>query len=327
MSFSNTRQNQSNRMAKKPDYSKLKPHPLGAMFPPMGDEEYKQLKLSIKTNGFDESQPIWLYEGAILDGNHRHTASKQVKVQAYYREYPGDDPIGFVVARNLARRNLTTSQAAALGAELVEKAKEIEKAEKERLKQAAKAAKDTQQPRKGAKAPKPATGRSKGKKAAAAAKQLGVSERSIKTAAALKRDNPAAFEEVRSGKKSLNAATTDTAIKKSAADRAGDAFSTAVSTLTRVTDGHFAKTAQEKLSSKEVVKLSELDEDEIHRIQPFIESGWKLKDALGYKSATLTMAHPIRALVDRAIAQGGNFTLEAEAYGQKWDIEVKTRKD
>lgn len=306
------------------DPKKLKSHPLGAIFPPLSDPEYAQLKKSIKSNGFDPNHPIWIYENAVLDGNNRLTASVAVKVEPVFKEYVGTDPIGFVIRENLARRSLTPSQAATLGAELLEKIKEIEKAEKEAEKAKEKAAKEAAKAA-GTKAPKPDKKKSKGSRAKKAADALNVSERSVAAAAALKKDDPQGFEEVKSGKKSLNAATTDAAVKKSAKDREDEAFVTACATIDRVIQEGFSEKIKSKISTKDIIKFSGLDEEEMIRVAPLMDAGWKLKDAMGYKAVTLTLAHPIRQLVDRAIAQGGTFELLADGYGTEWQINVQKR--
>jgi ParB-like chromosome segregation protein Spo0J len=106
--------------ASKPDHSSLAFHPLADIFPMMKEdsEAFKALADDIDERGQD--QPIWLYEGKILDGRNRYTAMKlrgllsKLKV----KDYTGDDPIGFVLAANLHRRHLNESQRAMVAAKL-----------------------------------------------------------------------------------------------------------------------------------------------------------------------------------------------------------------
>lgn len=63
-------------------------------------------------------EPIWIYEGQILDGRNRYRAASSQGVEFEVREYLGDDPVGFVVSLNLHRRHLTESQRAAVAAKL-----------------------------------------------------------------------------------------------------------------------------------------------------------------------------------------------------------------
>jgi ParB family chromosome partitioning protein len=82
----------------------------------MPGEEFAALKTDIKTNGLLE--PIWLYEGKVLDGRHRYFACQETSVTPVFSEYSGSDPRGFVVSMNLKRRHLDATQRSAIAAEL-----------------------------------------------------------------------------------------------------------------------------------------------------------------------------------------------------------------
>ena len=296
---------------------KLEPHPLGAMFPPMGDEEYDRLKTGMKQNGYDKRHPVILFEGQILEGNNRYTAGEEGAVLCSFRDVTQQrdmrgeklgDAIDYVIQENLSRRNLTPSQLATLGAELVEKMEQAEKAEKE-------AAAANSQP-----APK----KKKGDKVAAAAKKVGVSARSVASARKVKKADPAAAEDIKAGKKKLHAATQDVDKKKAAEDAKTKEHEEAVARIDNVLGAGWTLKAAESnthLQPKHILQLSGLEEEEMKRVKPFIEAGWKLKDALGYKSVSLTYAHNIRQLTDRATAQGGTFTLLID----DWVISVEKK--
>lgn len=319
----------STKTKTKINYDKLKPHALCSLFPPMGDAEYSALKKGMKDNGYDKRHPIVLLNGEILDGAHRYSCSKATKQKPEFIDFEKlgftGTPFEYVMQENLRRRNLDPSQAAAIGAEIVQMMKEQERAELEILRAEEKAAaekakaagKKTPKPKK---APKP-----KGSKAAKAAATMGVSERSVAAAEALKNTDPAEFEKVKKGEKSLNAATTDAAVKKSAKERESEAFATACQIIDRVCGDGASETVKNKLSSKDVIKMSGLEEEEMKRIKPFIDSGWKLAAALGFKSVDLVAAHTIRNLLDRTIAQGGTYELLISAYGEEWQINVQKR--
>lgn len=83
-------------------------HPIAEIFPRMTGEEFVALKEDIKHRGLLE--PIWLYAGKVLDGRHRYYACQEVGKTPEFREYAGDDPVGFVLSLNLRRRHLDTSQ-------------------------------------------------------------------------------------------------------------------------------------------------------------------------------------------------------------------------
>lgn len=295
------------------NYKKLEPHPLGAIFPPMSDEEYERLKRSIKENGFDPKHPIVIHEGKILDGNNRYTAAKAVRKEPEFRHYSGDDPFGFVISENLARRNLTPSQAAALGAEIVEKMKEAEKAEKE----AAKAAKSGKQKT-------PATRKSRGTKARKAAAVVGVSERSVAAAAALMKSNPEEFEAVKKGTTRLNKAAKSAAEKKSESDKKSELFARAKQLLEESMGADFALLAEKKQTAKDFIKLSGIHIDELRRIRPLIEAGWTVSAALGYQSTQLSPAHQMRQFLERTVAQAGTFgPWTVQAFGKTFEVNIR----
>ena len=52
--------------------TKLEPHDLSKLFPPISDEDFNRLAADIKLNGLH--QPIVRYQGKILDGNNRYRA-------------------------------------------------------------------------------------------------------------------------------------------------------------------------------------------------------------------------------------------------------------
>jgi ParB-like chromosome segregation protein Spo0J len=101
----------------------LSPHPLSEIFPPMSGEEIEALKVDIQINGLKE--PIWLFEGKILDGNNRYRACSRIGYQfkdADFRQFDSTTkggPLAFVVSANLHRRHLNESQRAAIAARLV----------------------------------------------------------------------------------------------------------------------------------------------------------------------------------------------------------------
>jgi hypothetical protein len=92
------------------------PHPYANLFPMMKGEAFRELVASIRDDGLE--QPIVTFEGKVFDGRNRALACSNAQVKPRYVKYKGDDPLGFVVRSNLHRRHLTTSQRAAVAAEL-----------------------------------------------------------------------------------------------------------------------------------------------------------------------------------------------------------------
>jgi hypothetical protein len=93
-------------------------HPAADAFPLMAGDEFKSLVADIKANGLRES--IWRCKGKgeILDGRNRLRGCFDAGVRPRFREYDGDDPIGFVVSLNISRRHLNESQRAIVAAKL-----------------------------------------------------------------------------------------------------------------------------------------------------------------------------------------------------------------
>lgn len=102
-------------------------HEVANIFPMMGDEEYSALVDDIRANG--QLEPIWRYQGKIIDGRNRYKACFDLGIEPIFREWRYDGSlIEFVVSLNLKRRHLSSSQKAmvALGIEeqLAKEAKE-----------------------------------------------------------------------------------------------------------------------------------------------------------------------------------------------------------
>jgi len=92
-------------------------HPLAALIPAMTPDELEKLTADIGHNGLLD--PIVLFEGKILDGRHRAQACEESGVTPRFVEFAGKDPLDFVIAKNLHRRHLSTTQKAMLAAELL----------------------------------------------------------------------------------------------------------------------------------------------------------------------------------------------------------------
>jgi hypothetical protein len=89
----------------------LTQHPLSAAFPAMPEQELEALALDIEKHG--QREPGVLFEGMVLDGWHRYLGCQKAGVEFRAVEFDGDDPVGFVISKNLHRRHMTASQRAA----------------------------------------------------------------------------------------------------------------------------------------------------------------------------------------------------------------------
>jgi len=98
---------------------KFEQHPLSAAFPGMLPEVFKELIDDIDQNGVREK--IVVFEGKILDGWHRYSACQELKVmKPPMLEYDGDDPVSFVLSKNLHRRHLSAGIRAMILAKLTD---------------------------------------------------------------------------------------------------------------------------------------------------------------------------------------------------------------
>lgn len=82
-------------------------HPLAEKYPLMDGEEYEAFKADIQVRGLEN--PVWRYEGKVLDGRNRLRACNELGIAPRFEDYTGDDPAGFVDSQNLHRRHLTAA--------------------------------------------------------------------------------------------------------------------------------------------------------------------------------------------------------------------------
>lgn len=186
-------------------------HPYAQIFPMMSEEELDELAADIERNG--QLNPVQLYDGQILDGRNRYQAMERLNHRllvegkqpmpltygVFLTEItPANDAraLAFVKSHNLSRRNLTTSQRAAIALEFERYYAEIAKREidwrKARQERDQQGFVDLQkQPVHAAKK---------------AAKEMGVGQASVSRAKAVKQAAPELFQDVLDGKTTVNAA-------------------------------------------------------------------------------------------------------------------------
>lgn len=313
-------------------------HELCELFPPMNAEEYKALLGDIKING--QRTDIVILDGKVLDGANRQKAVLELGGQPKYREYDykadGQHPINFIAAQNLHRRNLSASQRAAIGADILERIQKLGQKAGAAPAPAGKAADSKTPPPANGAAPGTAAGaapkRTKakagaGKAAVAAAAAAGSTSRSVERAARIKKADPKLHADVKAGKTTLGAGEK----KLTAAERAQRDFKDAVGRITQICGKSLGEAVAQgsRLKGKgEAAKFAALDEKKMLAIRGLIESGWKLGPALKYKLVTIARTHKISDLLTRAEAQpgvatGSAFTLEIEKDGTQWEISVK----
>jgi len=91
-------------------------HELAGIFPLMAGAAFEELADDIAARGLLE--PIIVLDGKILDGRNRAEACQARGVDPIFIEYEGDDPLRFVVSKNLHRRHLTDQQRSMLAGQL-----------------------------------------------------------------------------------------------------------------------------------------------------------------------------------------------------------------
>ena len=91
-------------------------HEYALLFPSATDDELAEMAADIKQRGL--LCPIITLDGKVLDGRNRLRACEMAGVAPRFQQYTGDDPLGDVVSWNLKRRQLSTSQKAALAVAL-----------------------------------------------------------------------------------------------------------------------------------------------------------------------------------------------------------------
>jgi hypothetical protein len=85
-------------------------HPLADLFPMMTDGELAELGEDMLKHG--QREPIWLFDGKVLDGRNRYRACLIKGIQPRTTETRVADPLAFVISLNLKRRHLNASQRA-----------------------------------------------------------------------------------------------------------------------------------------------------------------------------------------------------------------------
>ncbi len=169
--------------------TELKIHPIADAFPMLQEDDIQSMAEDIRTNG--QATAIALYQGMILDGRNRYRACQIANVDPKTRDYTGKDPVAFVLSLNLHRRHLTTSQRAAVAANIANlKNGSNQHSKKEGVQKCTPS--ETEE-----------SLENSNKKAA---KSLSVSPRSVASAKKVSAKSPEKFQEVINGKKTVGKA-------------------------------------------------------------------------------------------------------------------------
>jgi len=169
----------------------LEHHEIAQIFPMMEKVEFSALVEDIRRNGL--RTPVVLYEGKMLDGRNRYRACLEAGVKPHSIEYEGNDPVGYIVSANLHRRHLSSSQRAACAVEAEALMERLEAEARERMLAGKKADPEEIIPE----------GRADQARDTAAA-LFGTNPHYIQDAKKIQAEDPDAFEQVKSGKKTIS---------------------------------------------------------------------------------------------------------------------------
>jgi ParB-like chromosome segregation protein Spo0J len=88
-------------------------HEVAEQYPPMNDEELKDLTDDMRENGYDPDKPILFLDGKIVDGRHRYVAAIAASVPFTIRHLPPETNAEEFAFRENVRRRHNTADAAA----------------------------------------------------------------------------------------------------------------------------------------------------------------------------------------------------------------------
>ena len=182
----------------------VKYHPIADVWPMMQEDQLQELAADIKKNGL--IQPVWLYQGMILDGRNRWAACKIAGVDPKTKEYTGDEPTAFAVSLNDKRRHMNKGSLAAVAAEL-----EPFFAEDAKRRQVRKPKSESVPEKIPEQIPEVKKGVGDARKVAAVS--VGVNDRYVQDAKKIKTEAPEVFERLKAGKMTLQDAKREVAKK------------------------------------------------------------------------------------------------------------------
>lgn len=174
------------------------------IFPEAKAEDYNRLLEDIKSNGYDKTQPITIYQGEIIDGWNRQRACDEIGIKPEYVTFNGTDVEAIaLVMRTNKRRNLNSGQWACIAAEADDLLAVIrEQVEKERRDKQAESQSKTSEPIPQKIAGQPKNDNSK-ETSAKAAELFNTNRTYVNQAVKMKTAAPEVFEKVKAGKMTM----------------------------------------------------------------------------------------------------------------------------
>lgn len=281
----------------------LQAHELAELLPDMQEGEFKHLVDSIQKIG--QQNEIVLLDGKILDGRSRYAACIELgippRIRHYNPELDGPSPTDYVLAQNVNRRHLSTSQRAVV----YTKALPHYQAEAEARQKA------TQFPAAEAfeKEPKPSTKAGRATEAAAAA--AGVSPSTMDKAKRVTAEAPDLAAKVEAGEMTVAAAEKELKKRQDAAPATSERDDIAKEAFDALKESHgedFAISVRDGVNLKAQAELEafcSLSPTEQKSIRELIGRKWKVKAALEFINREANRDDKISTLFLRTLSAGG----------------------
>jgi hypothetical protein len=194
-------------------------HPIANVWPLMDDDKLSELAEDIRENGL--INPIWTYEGKVLDGRNRYKACLLASVKATFTEYKGDSPASFAVSLNDHRRHMNKGALGAVAVELLPHFEEEAKARYDAT--VGRPKKESTQkigeivcnpaPKKTSEAVKLTASKHANEAVHTAAKAVGTNRQYVADAKKIKAADPDTFERLKAGKVTMQNAKREVARK------------------------------------------------------------------------------------------------------------------
>src|SRR5262249_36087714 len=266
--------------------NELEFHELANEFPLLEGEELDDLAKDIKNNGLREQ--IVLLDDKILDGRNRYNACKQIGYEFKQDDFvpldpEKDDPVLFVIAKNIRRRHLSPGQRAALVHEFEKRLKAAER-ERKKTRQYTGSLSDGTDSRIPTFAHCDVNSREE--RAAAA----GVSVDAVKEAGYVEKHAPEEYKKIKAGRKSLHKAA-----KEAAKKQAGQQHDEALARIREVCGKDFAQAVDGAQvialkQPKKAIAFAGLSDDHMKQLAPVLGMGWQYNRAIGFLGKEVTPA-------------------------------------
>jgi ParB-like chromosome segregation protein Spo0J len=186
-------------------------HPIANVWPLMDDDKLSELAEDIRVNGL--INPIWTYEGKVLDGRNRYKACLLASVKPTFTDYTGDSPASFAVSLNDHRRHMNKGALGAVAVELLPHFEEEARLAKVKAGKEFGRGQEKKVPQKVGEPIKPIVNKHESEAVHAAAKAVGTNRQYVADAKKIKAADPDTFERLKAGKVTMQNAKREVSKK------------------------------------------------------------------------------------------------------------------